>query len=123
MSEYTGNKDTNNFQLMDVLIQLKNNIMRDLNVCKICKVIEKKNDYVYMVSSINNENQRLYAFDFCESKININDIVIVIFTDEDNRINLNKILNEEKTQIAESINMHALEYGVIINKLKKLVQD
>lgn len=114
----TGNKGTNNFQLLDVLMTLKNNIMKDLNVCEICKVKEKKSDYEWLVTPIGNDNKKIICFDFCESEINVDDIVLVVFTNTDNRINLNKIINNINTQNSESVELHSLDYGIITNKLK-----
>lgn len=118
-----GNKDTNDYSLLDVFMTAKQNTMRDIHCSEIGKIVEKKSDYEYIVTLINNDKQRLICFNFCGSQLNLNDIVLIVFTDTDNRTNLDRILKEINTQNLETIDLHSLEYGIIINKLQLPVQE
>lgn len=113
MSEYTGNK-IGGSTLFDVLLTLKQNVMRDTNVAEICKVLEVKSDATYVVAPLNNSKQKLFCQTYNGSKVNVNDIVLVIFTNTDNRLNLNKVNNKQTTQSLNSVNLHSSEYGIII---------
>lgn len=110
----TGNKGTNNYQLIDVLLTLKDKIMKDLNVCEICRIVEKKSDKEYLVTPLNDSNQKLYAYNLFNLNIEKENIVLVIFTNTDNRINLSKVDNNISTQNTNSKDLHSLEFGIIL---------
>ena len=114
MSEITGNKGTNNYQLIDVLLTLKDKIMKDLNVCEICRIVEKRSDKEYLVTPLNDSNQKLYAYNLFNLNLEKENIVLVIFTNTDNRINLSKVDNNISTQNTNGKDLHSLEFGIIL---------
>lgn len=111
-NELTGNQ-TDNPDFLKVLLTLKANIMKDLNVCEICKVIDISKDN-YIVNPINNTKEKLYCKTVTDSTINKGDLVLVIFTNSDYRLNLKKIKAGEKPQEVDQTDLHSRNYGVII---------
>lgn len=111
-NELTGNK-TDNPDFLKVLLTLKANIMKDLNVCEICKVVDISKDS-YVVNPINNTKEKLYCKTITNSTINKGDLVLVIFTNSDYRLNLKKIKAGEKPQEVAQTDLHSRNYGVII---------
>lgn len=108
---HTGNRvDEPDF--LKVLLTLKRNIMQDTNVAEVCKVLEINND-VYTVSPINNSNVRLKCYKLASLDPKKDDLVLVIFTNTDYRLNLNKINNNKPTQTITDELLHSLNYGVI----------
>lgn len=111
-NELTGNK-TDNPDFLKVLLTLKANIMKDLNVCEICKVVDISKDS-YVVNPINNTKEKLYCKTITNSTLNKGDLVLVIFTNSDYRLNLKKIKAGEKPQEVAQTDLHSRNYGVII---------
>ena len=106
---YTGNK-TDVPDFLKVLLTLKKNIMRDLNVAEVCKVTEVNNN-VYTVVSINNSNLRLKCTKLSSLNPKKDDLVLVIFTNTDYRLNLGKT-NKPFQNLPEET-LHSLNYGII----------
>lgn len=107
--KYTGNKtDTPDF--LKVLLTLKKNIMRDLNVAEVCKVLEVNNN-VYTVVSINNNNLRLKCTKLSSLNPKKDDLVLVVFTNTDYRLNLSK--TNKPFQNLQEETLHSLNYGII----------
>lgn len=112
MAKITGNKGTGQDTLLDVLLALKRNIMKDNNVAEICKILSIKDDNI-KVSSINKQEQlictKLQGLD-----VKVDDIVLVIFTNTDFRINLTRIKANQQTLPLNSDVLHSSNFGVVV---------
>lgn len=111
--ENTGNRNSTN-DLARTYRALKDNIMRTLNVCTICKVINVSTHYS-KCQPINKPQTIIQCFN--GTSVSENDYVVVVFTDEDTRGNLDRIVKgEEPVETTDGIR-HDINYGIIISKL------
>lgn len=114
----TGNRGSNN-NLLNMYSALKDNIMRTLNVCEICRVISSVNLNYYKVQILNKPETFIEAYSTIDNLVE-NDLVIVIFTNYDTRQNLERALQGQYNQlitVPTSETKHSLDFGIIINKL------
>lgn len=75
----SGNK-TSSFDLMSVLMALKENILNDLHVADVCKIIEKKTEGYY-VSLYNDETVKFQCRTILNVELAKDDVVLVVYTD------------------------------------------
>ena len=120
MNEYTGNK-TSKHTLVDVALITKQSTMKDTNVAEICKVLDI-NDKGIKVSSINFEEQ-LYCIALQNLDVQINDIVLVVYTNTDYRINLSRIKAGQSLQTLNNNTLHSKNFGVIIGLIYRKEED
>ena len=120
MNEYTGNK-TSKHTLVDVALITKQTTMKDTNVAEICKVLAI-NDNGIKVSSINFEEQ-LYCTALQNLDVQINDIVLVVYTNTDYRINLSRIKAGQSLQTLNNNTLHSKNFGVIIGLIYRKEED
>ena len=92
------------------------NRMKDLNVAEVGQVTEIKGDN-YTITSLNNPSIKLKCLKLKNLQINLKDIVLVLFTNSDFRLNLNKIKNNQVTQKIEDENLHSKNFGIIIGSI------
>lgn len=111
-----GTNGINNNSFLDVLLTLKQNIMRDLNVAEVCKIVEVQSGSVCVVNPINNRNQRLYVYNLYNATVSVDDLVLVVFTNTDSRLNLNKAANDISLQDTQEKILHSINYGIIVGK-------
>lgn len=111
----TGNKIVTS-DFLRVLLALKENIMKDLHVAEICKVTSVSDNQI-IVNPINNLDFKIFCISLENIQVNINDIVIVLFTNNDFRKNLKRLKSNLNPQKDNTITLHSLEYGIIIAKL------
>lgn len=117
-NQITGNS-TDSPDLLNVLLALKSNVMRDLYVGEICKVISIEED-TYMVVPINNDKQKLACKSLKGLKINLNDYVMVLFTNTDYRLNFEKMKKDLPVQnLLNQVNLHSSNYGIIIGSFSQ----
>ena len=97
---------------LQVLLALKGNIMRDLNVADIA--IVDKDDGPIRCKLLNNEEIKIECEKLKGLTIAKDDLVLVLFTNSDFRNNLKQIRNNQKPQKTSSQSLHNKNYGVII---------
>lgn len=112
MNEITGNEVVSS-DFLKVLLTLKDNIMKSTNVCMIGKV-ERIDNEKYIVSNINNSKLKISCSKVKNLTVEKDNIVVVLFTDEDNRTNLSRISKDTKTQDSNTTTLHSLDYGIIV---------
>lgn len=112
MNEITGNEVVSS-DFLKVLLTLKDNIMKSTNVCMIGKV-ERIDNEKYVVSNINNSKLKISCSKVKNLTVEKDNIVVVLFTDEDNRTNLSRISKDTKTQDSNTTTLHSLDYGIIV---------
>ena len=117
MSSITGNKNVSS-DFIRVLQTLKLNVMRDTHVADICKVTSTKADAygitTYMCTSINDGSMTYQAFALSNLSVSVNNVVLVLFCDNDIRMNYKRVKSSQATQNTETVNKHSTEYGIII---------
>lgn len=98
-----------------VLKALKENIMRDLNVAKICKVtrIDNNNFFCESIADGTVVNARVLQ----GLTINISDIVLILFCDNDFRANLDLSSYTTIFKKTNNTEKHSNAFGVIIGKI------
>ena len=110
----TGNKVTND-DFLQVLLALKENIMKATGVAEVCQAVNVS-DGVYSCKTISSgTNVECYPLQGLE--VNIDDVVVVLFTDTDFRANLKRIKNGKETQAVKEGTLHAKDCGIIIGIL------
>lgn len=117
----TGNQNTSS-DFLRVLMALKKNTMKDLNVAEVCKVTRIENEQ-YVVEPINNTGQKWYCAKLQNLQIEVNNIVLVLFTNTDFRLNLKRIKNNQITQNTNDKDLHTTNNGVIIGIIYKKEEE
>ena len=96
---------------------LKDNIMRTLKVCTIGRVTDGTGDYV-TCQLINKPKTFIECYNASDEQLVVDEIVIILFTDEDTRDNLVRIKNnEEPVEVEDNKLKHNLNYGIVIKKI------
>ena len=114
---YTGNRvDEPDF--LKVLLTLKKNIMRDLNVAEVCKVTEVKEKEITVIS-INNSNLKLKCIKLASLDVQKDDLVYVSFNNTDYRLNYNRFKNNQILQNLNDSLLHSTNYGIIIGSFSR----
>lgn len=111
----TGN-ETVNSNFLNVLLALKENIMKDLKVAEIGIVKEIKNDLCYCYL-LNSKSTELICIKLNNLSLSQNDIVLIVFTNTDFRTNLNRLKNNQETIDYTNGQKHSYNFGVIIGKI------
>lgn len=121
MNNYTGNKNASS-DFLRVLIALKKNTMFDTHVADVCRV-SQINDDTYVCTSIT-DGSMISAIPVQGMTLNLQDIVLVIFTDLDFRANL-KLLkqNQVVTPLDSPETYHSKAFGIITNIIYSGVKD
>lgn len=111
MAQYTGNKHSKG-NLLDVLLSLKQNINKDMQVAEICKILSITDDDI-KVTSIN-KSEQLICTKLQNLDLQVDDIVLVVFTNTDFRINLSRIKANQQTQPLSKNVLHSSNFGVVV---------
>lgn len=111
----TGNQNVSS-DFLKVLMALKSNIMKDLNVAEIAIVSQKNGDEINCYL-LNDNNVRVVCISLHNVTVNEGDIVLIIFTNTDFRTNLKKYKQNRATYKVEADTLHSKNYGVIIGKI------
>lgn len=126
---YAGVKTENTDDLLSVLLQVKKNIMKSINVASIAKV--KKVDESHKIATVQlyplleDENEKNVECYWC-SNLDVdgktifheNDIVLVLFCDRNFKAALQKLLAKRNAStLNENVDLHSDRYGIIVGKL------
>lgn len=98
---------------LKVLLTLEDRIKFDLNVADLAIVKEINGDY-YTCEILNNNALRIKCIKLKDLEINLNNCVLILYTNDDYRNNLEKLKNNEKPQNYDTELLHTKAYGVII---------
>ena len=111
----------NSSDFLKVLLTLKANIMRDLHVATIGKVIEQY-DTTFSVKPYpltNDESEKVVkCYYLRDLELNVGDIVVVLYMDRDYIQAFKQTqLGQEPSKINKSSELHSEKYGIIIGIL------
>ena len=106
----------NDGNLLSLLNVLKENVMFNTNVAEVMIVKNKDSKYVYC-SDINNDKNIYPCYTLNTLDVNEGDCVLVLFTNTDFRLNLEKIKNNEPLQNGNKRCEHKKDYAIIIGIL------
>lgn len=106
----TGNEFTNS-DFLEVLLVLKENVMRAICCNEVCQVIGIDEEIACRILS-SGETVNCIALE--NLNVNKNDIVLIAFCDTDFRANLNRIKKGKDPQYSKQEVIHTRDAGVII---------
>ena len=96
-----------------VLLALKKNIMRDINVADVCQVKQNNSDDTWTCQSLSDDSS-FQATTMVDVQVDVNDIVCVLFMNYDFRSNLKRIQAGQQTQLTTSGSSHSKSAALII---------
>ena len=111
---YKGN-EVNSKDFLEILFALKNNIMKDLNVCEVAQIESISND-IYKCKILSTD-EVITAIPLQNLKIAQNDVVVILFSNTDFRTNLKRIQNDNTAITDDTLNLHNKSFGIIIGIL------
>ena len=110
MAKETGNS-TYSSDFLRVLLALKDNVMRDTNVAEICQVTQVNDTNDYVCVPLSDDKTKLYCCKIQNLNVQQDDVVLVIFTNTDNRLNLKRLENNLRVQNITNKTLHSSEYS------------
>lgn len=111
---YKGN-EVNSKDFLEILFALKNNIMKDLNVCEVAQIESISND-IYKCKILSTD-EVITAIPLQNLEIAQNDVVVILFSNTDFRTNLKRIQNDNVAITNDTLNLHNKSFGIIIGIL------
>ena len=111
---YKGN-EVNSKDFLEILFALKNNIMKDLNVCEVAQ-IESISSEIYKCKILSTD-EVITAIPLQNLQIAQNDVVVILFSNTDFRTNLKRIQNDNAGITDNTLNLHNKSFGIIIGIL------
>ena len=111
---YKGN-EVNSKDFLEILFALKNNIMKDLNVCEVAQ-IESISDEIYKCKILSTD-EVITAIPLQNLQIVQNDVVVILFSNTDFRTNLKRIQNDNAAITDDTLNLHNKSFGIIMGIL------
>ena len=111
---YKGN-EVNSKDFLEILFALKNNIMKDLNVCEVAQ-IESISNGIYKCKILSTD-EIITAVPLQNLQIAQNDVVVILFSNTDFRTNLKRIQNDNAGITDDTLNLHNKSFGIIIGIL------
>lgn len=105
--------NTENTSFLDVCLALKNNIFRTMNVADVC-VIREINGENIRCEYITNNGASVICAKLQNLTLAVNDVVLVVFTNNDFRASLNAFKSNQLNTNSKSTNLHAKEFGIIV---------
>lgn len=111
---YKGN-EVNSKDFLEILFALKNNIMKDLNVCEVAQ-IESISNEIYKCKILSTD-EVITAIPLQNLQIVQNDVVVILFSNTDFRTNLKRIQNDNTAITDDTLNLHNKSFGIIIGIL------
>lgn len=111
---YKGN-EVNSKDFLEILFALKNNIMKDLNVCEVAQ-IESISDEIYKCKILSTD-EIITAIPLQNLQIVQNDVVVILFSNTDFRTNLKRIQNDNAAITDDTLNLHNKSFGIIMGIL------
>lgn len=112
----TGNK-TLDGNFLNVLLALKQNVMKDLNVADIAIIEQIKDNYNIYCKQLNNNLTTIVATKLNNLELSIGDCVVILYINDDFRLNLKRLKSNQSIVNTTETNYHTKNYGVIIGKL------
>ena len=128
-NSYSGSSTQNVDDLLTVLLQVKKNIMKSLNVASIAQVKKIDNEHkiatVQLYPILEDESEKNIDVYWCSNLetdgttiFATNDIVLVIFCDRNFKAAFKKLKNSQApSTLDENIDLHTDRYGIIVGKL------
>lgn len=118
MAEPHSGRDTNDSDLMEVLMALKANIMRDLHVGTFAIVKKVDPVQVEFFPKIDGEEDKLVEVECTIQEVYVNDVVYVVFADRNFLPALRRLKKGQKmTTMQNDSDLHSEKYGIAIAKL------
>lgn len=111
---YKGN-EVNSKDFLEILFALKNNIMKDLNVCEVAQIESISND-IYKCKILSTD-EVITAIPLQNLTISQNDVVVILFSNTDFRTNLKRIQNDNTAITDDTLNLHNKSFGIIMGIL------
>ena len=111
---YKGN-EVNSKDFLEILFALKNNIMKDLNVCEVAQIESISND-IYKCKILSTD-EVITAIPLQNLQIAQNDVVVILFSNTDFRTNLKRIQNDNAAITDDTLNLHNKSFGIIMGIL------
>ena len=111
---YKGN-EVNSKDFLEILFALKNNIMKDLNVCEVAQ-IESISSGIYKCKILSTD-EVITAIPLQNLQIAQNDVVVILFSNTDFRTNLKRIQNNNIGITDDTLNLHNKSFGIIMGIL------
>ena len=111
---YKGN-EVNSKDFLEILFALKNNIMKDLNVCEVAQ-IESISNEIYKCKILSTD-EVITAIPLQNLQIVQNDVVVILFSNTDFRTNLKRIQNDNAAITDDTLNLHNKSFGIIMGIL------
>ena len=111
---YKGN-EVNSKDFLEILFALKNNIMKDLNVCEVAQ-IESISNEIYKCKILSTD-EVITAIPLQNLQIAQNDVVVILFSNTDFRTNLKRIQHDNDGITDDTLNLHNKSFGIIIGIL------
>lgn len=107
----SGNKVVSS-DFLKVLLALKENIMKDIH-CSELGIVKSISQNECVCSLLSDENKKVNVFKMPSLRVNVGDVVQIIFNDSNFRSNLQKYNDQKALQIVSS-DRHSINYGVIL---------
>lgn len=111
---YKGN-EVNSKDFLEILFALKNNIMKDLNVCEVAQ-IESISNEIYKCKILSTD-EIITAIPLQNLEIAQNDVVVILFSNTDFRTNLKRIQHDNIGITNDTLNLHNKSFGIIMGIL------
>ena len=111
---YKGN-EVNSKDFLEILFALKNNIMKDLNVCEVAQ-IESISSEIYKCKILSTD-EVITAIPLQNLQIAQNDVVVILFSNTDFRTNLKRIQHDNTAITDNTLNLHNKSFGIIMGIL------
>lgn len=116
MINYGGNL-TESTTLSDSLSTLKDNIFSTLNVAEVCKVTNSQNQRNLITCTVLRDNTTIECLKLEDIDVDNDDLVLVVFTNTDNRKNIERINGGLNSVVTDDKDYHLKAYGVIVGRV------
>lgn len=105
--------NTENTSFLDICEALKNNIFRTMSVADVC-VVRELNSGIAKCAYITNSDTVIEAYTLFNADIQVNDVVLIVFTNNDFRTSLKAFKNNQANTNTITKKFHEKSYGVIV---------
>lgn len=111
---YGSGNNTTQYDIISILLMVKSNIMKDTHVSDVA-IVKSTGDKLLCELLVTGETIECY----CLSNLTVHedDVVLLIFTDNDFRQNLFRLRNNQALQYTEGKSLHSRSCGIIIGTL------
>lgn len=115
MIENQGNKNVSS-DFLRVLLATKEATLRDCNVADVAQIISIRNDGYHCCKSLSTLSE-INALKLEDLEVSVNDVVLILYTNREFRVNLRKIKNSQPMINNSNSELHSNAYGIIIGKV------